>query len=97
MTEREAIRKIRKIKYYFGTDEDQKDIEHNRALNLAIAALEKQVAVRPLGCDNGGAEDYEEWAECPKCSESIPEYTLENETECYCLGCGQFLNWSEEE
>lgn len=65
------------------------------ALEVAIQALEKQVPVNPNGYDNGGAEDYEEWAECPKCSESIPEYTLENEMECYCIGCGQKLKWEE--
>lgn len=66
-------------------------------LELAIEALERQIPVNPNGYDNGGAEDYEEWAECPKCSESIPEYTLENETECYCIGCGQKLKWEVKE
>lgn len=92
MTEREAINAIKNNMPTSGTY-----VILTEALNLAIKALEKKIAIRPLGFDNGGAEDYEEWAECPKCSESIPEYTLENETECYCLGCGQFLNWSEEE
>lgn len=69
----------------------------SEALILAIQALEKQIPVNPNGYDNGGAEDYEEWAECPKCSESIPEYTLENETECYCIGCGQKLKWEVKE
>ncbi len=99
MTEREAI----EIIGGFIADETLKRkyakitiIELSDALITLKNLVEKQIAVRPLGFDNGGAEDYEEWAECPKCSESIPEYTLENETECYCLGCGQFLNWSEE-
>ena len=64
------------------------------ALDLAISALEKQIPKRPHADDNGGAEDYECWIECPLCGEAIPEYTSENETECYCLRCGQKLDWS---
>ena len=72
------------------TDWREKAIENHK---LIAEACEKQIAIRPLGYDN----EYEEWLECPKCSESIPEYTEENETECYCLKCGQKLDWSEEE
>jgi len=63
-------------------------------VNLAISALEKQMPKRPIADDNGSVEYYECWIECPLCGEIIPEYTSENETECYCLGCGQKLDWS---
>ena len=66
------------------------------AIDIAIRLLGKQVAIRPVACDNGSVEYHEEWAECPKCSESIPEYVTENETKCYCLGCGQRLDWGRE-
>lgn len=51
--------------------------------------IEKQILKRPDFQDN----DHESWGECPVCGESIPEYIEENETECYCLGCGQKLGW----
>lgn len=73
-------------------------IEHNEAINLAISALEKQISKIPHAEDNGGYPEYiEHWLECPECGEAIPEYTANNETECYCVGCGQFLKWEVEE
>ena len=65
-----------------------------QAAFVAISALEKQLPKRPHADDNGGAEDYECWLECTLCGEIIPEYTSENETECYCIRCGQRLDWS---
>jgi hypothetical protein len=64
-----------------------------QALNMAIELFEKQIPKLPRPDDNGGCEYYEAWIECPVCSESIPEYTAENETSCYCIGCGQRLEW----
>jgi len=92
MKPEEAIKQLETI-FTFGISNTWKDKE---ARELAIQDLEKQIPVNPNGYENGGAEDYEEWAECPMCSESIPEYTLENETECYCIGCGQKLKWEVE-
>lgn len=99
-TER-VIRQLEDLKDHckdFANDDEDGNVWSNdiEALDVAIKILEKQIRVNPNGYDNGGAEDYEEWAECPKCSESIPEYTLENETECYCIGCGQKLKWEVE-
>ena len=60
--------------------------------------FKKRISKRPIGNDNGNyAEYFESWLECPKCGEAIPEYTAENNTWCYCLGCGQKLDWSEVE
>ena len=63
------------------------------ALHLAIKVLEKQIPIELFGYDN----EYEEWGFCPKCSESIPEYIMENGTQGYCLKCGQLLGWAESE
>jgi hypothetical protein len=68
---------------------------HCERIDLAISALEKQLPKRPHADDNGGCEYYECWIECPDCGEAIPEYTSENETDCYCVGCGQKLDWSD--
>lgn len=65
-------------------------------LILAKKALEKQLPKAPLFEDNGGYPEYfEHWLACPVCDEAIPEYTSENETECYCLNCGQKLKWED--
>ena len=93
----EAIKQIDCLAEFIMKNIEGEPSKSEGAVECAIRLLEKQIAVRPLGFDDGGSEYYEGWVECPKCSESIPEYTLKNETECYCLGCGQFLNWSEEE
>ena len=65
----------------------------NEALHLAIGVLEMQIPIEPLGFAN----EYEEWTDCPKCSESIPEYIMEDETIYYCSRCGQLLGWAESE
>ena len=71
--------------------------ELRKGLDLAIQALEKQIAKRPIANDNGNyAEYFESWLECQDCGEAIPEYTAENNTWCYCLGCGQKLDWEVE-
>ncbi len=65
--------------------------------NLIRDVLERQVPKTPTSNDNGGFPEYfETWLECPVCGESIPEYTAENETECYCSGCGQKLLWGND-
>lgn len=85
MNEREAIEFFNRLQITLARRNGKYLL--SEALDLSISALEKQIAIRPLAYDN----EYEEWLECPKCSESIPEYTEENETQCYCLKCGQKL------
>jgi len=67
--------------------------EYIEVLEYAVRLIRKQKPMLPRPDDNGSAEYYESWVECPVCSEAIPEYTEEHETECYCLYCGQKLNW----
>ena len=74
------------------TDEETED-RALKAVSLAMEILEKQIPKQPLFDNNGGCEYYEEWIECPVCGEAIPEYTAENETKCFCVGCGQKLSW----
>lgn len=69
---------------------------HMETLQLAIEALEKQIAKKPKSDDNGGCEYYESWLECPDCREAVPEYTEQNETKCFCVRCGQKLDWGVE-
>ena len=64
-------------------------IGYHEALNMAIEALQKQMPMRPI--ITGG------YAECPKCHADV------NSTMWYCagtyydMGCGQQLDWSDEE
>ena len=67
-------------------EEIKKDIAMN---GMAIEALQKQMPMRPI--ITGG------YAECPKCHADV------NSTMWYCagtyydMGCGQQLDWSDEE
>lgn len=73
----------------------QGEVPNTYMLILAKRALEKQTPKTPLFEDNGGYPEYfEHWLACPICDEAIPEYTAENNTWCYCLGCGQKLDWT---
>lgn len=79
-------------------DNYSKDSAYYYYMGLAISTLEKQIPKRPLYDDDGGYPEYfERWLACPICDEAIPEYTAENNTWCYCLGCGQKLDWLEVE
>lgn len=73
------------------------DSKKYEALHIAKEVLEKQIPKMPNSDDNGGyPENFESWIECPVCGETVPEYVEENETECYCLRCGQKLAWEKE-
>ena len=77
---------------------ESEDGEEYEAFNTALKALEKQLPKTPLFDDNGGYPEYlEHWLACPICDEAIPEYTAKNNTWCYCLGCGQRIDWLEVE
>lgn len=52
------------------------------AVDMAINALEKQIAKKPIDTD---------WLYCPNC-----KVTLKVGLEKYCEHCGQRLNWEEE-
>lgn len=69
----------------------------NEAMEMAIKALEKQIAKRPdyegYGYDEDGDLIYD-YAKCPICGHDF-EYGI-NDWECnYCSDCGQKLDWGE--
>lgn len=59
------------------------------AVELAIAALEKQIPKKPINADY----DYELF-DCPSCGTKIyADNSIEDFR--YCLTCGQAIDWNE--
>ena len=94
MTEQEAIVDLKgenKILSQYAESKFQREvfakkIERN---NMAIKALEKQIAKKPVRKPN--LDWTNEEVTCPSCSRNVSEYRNK-----YC-DCGQKLDWGEEE
>lgn len=84
MTEQEAIKTIKEYAVLFRHARGE-----NEALDIAIIALEKQIAEKPnyIG----------PWFECGNCKKriEIPNNTINLDSQDYCHHCGQKLDWSE--
>lgn len=67
------------------------------SVDMAIKALEKQVAKKPSfegdGYDHDGNLVYDTWI-CPCCEK---HYEVDYEEYDYCPSCGQRIDWSEEQ
>ena len=94
MTESEAIKELHKIRPRGGII-PQKRAE---AIDVAINALEKQIAKKPI------MKPYfddmeEEYLCCPTCGEALTDRMPFDNKDFYfhCLNCGQKLDWSDEE
>ena len=83
MTESEAIKELHEIRPRGGII-PQKRAE---AIDMAISALEKQIAKKPKERDRIGFNTLV----CPVCKGALYLY------EPYCDNCGQKLDWSDEE
>lgn len=94
MTESEAIKRIKECR---NTPNFQPYIYMNEALNMAIQALEKQIAKKPTYEGDGYAPDgtliYDTWICC--CCDK--RYEVDYDDYDYCPNCGQKLDWSDEE
>ena len=94
MTESEAIKELHKIRPRGGII-PQKRAE---ALDVAIQALEKQIAKKPIMKQY--FEDLEdEYLCCPTCGEILTDrIPADNKTFYFhCMNCGQKIDWSDEE
>ena len=94
MTESEAIKELHKIRPRGGI------IQKKRAdaLDVAIQALEKQIAKKPIMKQY--FEDLEdEYLCCPTCGEILTDrIPADNKTFYFhCMNCGQKFDWSDEE
>ena len=68
--------------------------EHIESIEIAIQALEKQIAKKPTYEGDGywdGQLVYDTWV-CPCCGRS---YELDYDDYDYCPNCGQNLDWSD--
>ena len=83
-------------------EEAIKDIKENiqpsvgeKSLEMAIAALEKQIPKKPTYEGDGywnGQLVYDTWI-CPNCEK---RYEVDCDNYDYCPDCGQAIDWSEE-
>ena len=100
MTEQEAIKYIKYLKRMF-TDTGNK-INENTACDIAISALENQIAKKPICVQKPYSEEVglnDEW-NCPKCGAYVGYFTeamYEPEQMEYCVECGQHIarDWSD--
>ena len=84
-------------------EEAIKDIKENiqpsvggKSLEMAIAALEKQIPKKPTYEGDGywnGQLVYDTWV-CPNCEK---RYEVDCDNYDHCPDCGQAIDWSEEE
>lgn len=64
-------------------------VEISTALDVAVAALMKQIPIRPVGHQNM-YNDTPDWTDhCPNCGMEL------NQAEDYCHFCGQKLKWGK--
>ena len=80
MTELESLKYIKLFREEWDVNSKTKNAE---ALDVAIKALEKQIAKKPI--------DRCMFKECPDCHEIEIQYCN------YCPTCGQKLDWSDED
>ena len=93
MTESEVIKELHKIRPRGGII-PQKRAE---ALDVAIQALEKQIAKKPIMKQY--FEDLEdEYLCCPTCGEILTDRIPADNNTFYfhCMNCGQKFDWSDE-
>lgn len=71
----------------------------NKALNMGIAALEKQIPKKSvIAAMDGFKPEYAATLLCPTCSKQIVNvWNKKDYKPKYCHYCGQALDWSEQE
>ena len=90
MTEREAITELKR-RAYRTTCYGNKVLEHEENL-VAIEALEKQIAKKPVKSENQVVR-YVNTYYCPTCELGITGTNIAK----WCYHCGQKIDWSDED
>lgn len=101
MTESEAIEKLKNMRLFMQIEDENNDCKFTeddyKANEMAIQALEKQIAKKPTYEGDGYAPDgtliYDTWICC--CCDK--RYEVDYDDYDYCPNCGQKLDWSDEE
>lgn len=89
MTEKEAIRNINALNAVCG-QKDFYDEEFEKALGMAIKALEKQIPKKVIPRHIRKYDGFDD-GECPTCRNSVLRDGFSNDI--YCDECGQKLDW----
>ena len=102
MTESEAIEKLKNMRLFMQIEDENNDCKFTeddyKANEMAINALEKQIAKKPIM--KPYFEDMEEeYLCCPTCGEILTDRIPFDNKDFYfhCLNCGQKFDWSDEE
>ena len=102
MTESEAIEKLKNMRLFMQIEDKNNGCKFTeddyKANEMAIQALEKQIAKKPIM--KHYFEDLEdEYLCCPTCGEILTDrIPADNKTFYFhCMNCGQKFDWSDEE
>lgn len=97
MTESEAVEKLKNMRLFMQIEDKSNDLkfaeDDYKANEMAIQALEKQIPKKVV-------KDEKRSYKCPCCGESAKTETGDSFIDYrldYCDGCGQKLDWSDEE
>lgn len=102
MTESEAIEKLKNMRLFMQIEDEKNECKFTeddyKAIDMAIQALEKQIAKRPI------MKQYfenleEEYLCCPTCGEILTDrIPADNKTFYFhCMNCDQKFDWGDEE
>lgn len=101
MAENEAIEKLKNMRLFMQIEDENNDCKFTeddyKANEMAIQALEKQIAKKPTFEGDGYAPDgtlvYDTWI-CPCCDK---RYEVDYDDYDYCPNCGQKLDLDRDE
>lgn len=101
MTENETIEKLKNMRLFMQIEDENNDCKFTeddyKANEMAIQALEKQIAKKPTFEGDGYAPDgtliYDTWI-CPCCDK---RYEVDYDDYDYCPNCGQKLDLDRDE
>ena len=93
MTESEAVEKLKNMRLFMQIEDENNDCKFTeddyKANEMAINALEKQIAKKPKKTESEGFR-YTDTYRCPLCGGNFSGTGIAD----YCYHCGQKLDWS---
>ena len=94
MTEREAIEKLKNMRLFMQIEDNKNECKFTeddyKANEMAIQALEKQIAKKPVKSENQVVR-YVNTYYCPICNLGITGTNIAK----WCYHCGQKLDWGD--